>query len=129
MKVLHDIEDMLCRELEEIVRKNDLTSNNLDVMYKALDILKDSKTIEAMEEGYSNNYSNEYSGMYRRPMYAYDNEGSYRGRERDSQGRYSSDYSRGYSRDSAEEIKKIMDNARDDKDKEILRRAFEELRR
>lgn len=133
MEVLRNVENMLCRELEDIVRKNELTSNNLDVIYKGVDIIKDVKTIDAMEHGYSNEYANEYSGMFR-PWYSYEGsyEGSYDGRgrgrnaERDSIGRYSSD---GYSRSSAEDIRRIMERAKDEHERDVLRKAAESLER
>lgn len=140
-RVYEDIKKMLCKELEEIGRKGELTSNNLDVMYKAADIIKDIHSIEAMQNGgYSNEYSNDYSERYMRPMYAYDNGQSYdnrgRGRyaERDSMGRYSSEYSRegysreGYSRDESE-LQAMMNRSTDPHEKEVLRKALESMRR
>lgn len=108
MKVYNDIEDMLERELGQIADKHELTSNNLEVMYKVVDIIKDIETIEAMREAGEDGYSNYY------PYYMYDDGGmsnaSYargRGRNarRDSMGRYSNDdYSmRGYSRDAGKD--------------------------
>lgn len=135
-RVYEDIEKMLCKELEEIGRKGELTSNNLEVMYKAADIIKDIHTIDAMQHsGYSNEYSNDYSERYMRPMYAYDDGHSYdnRGRgkyaERDSMGRYSSDYSReGYSRDESD-LQAMMNRTTDPHEKEVLRKALESMRR
>ena len=102
MKVYYDIKDMLERELEQIADKRELTSNNLEIMDKVVDIIKDIDIICGMkreeEEGYSNMM----------PYYMYDDgmDGGYsnargRGRyaKRDSMGRYSSEdgYSgRGY---------------------------------
>lgn len=129
-RVYEDIEKMLCNELEEIGRKGELTSNNLEVMYKSLDIIKDIHTVEAMKQsGYSNDYSGDYSERYMRPMYAYDGH-SYddrgRGRyaERDSMGRYSSE---GYSRDS-EDLQAMMDRAKDPHEKEVLRKALDSMK-
>lgn len=138
MKTYDKIKDMLCNELDEISKKNELTSNNLEIIYKAADIIKDITTIEAMERDYSGGYSKDggYSnGYYERfPFYMYDGEGnSYaRGRgtyaNRDSMGRYSRDsheYSNeGYSRDTASELQRMMDNAKSDKEREALRQAL-----
>ena len=97
MQVYDRITDMLERELEQIAGKNELTSNNLEVMDKAVDVIKDIETICAMREASENGYSNGYM-----PMYMYEDGGmsnaSYaRGRgkyaKRDSMGRYSSEYS------------------------------------
>lgn len=134
MEVLKNVENMLCRELEDIVRKNEVTSNNLDVMYKAVDIIKDVKTIDAMDSGYSNAYRDDYSGMFR-PWYSYEGmhgnsyDGNSYGRgryaERDSQGRYSSE---GYSRNSEEEIRRLMEKAGDSHEREVLKRALDEMK-
>jgi len=142
MKVYEQIKDMLCDELEEIAKKKELTSSNLDVLDKAVDIIKDIDTINAMEqeygsEGYSNGYSNGYYSRY--PYYMYDGEmgNSYaRGRganaKRDSMGRYSRDdgYSMndGYSRDTKEELRMMMDRAKDEREKEALRKAYDSMR-
>lgn len=90
MKVYYDIKDMLEKELGQIADKRELTSNNLEVMSKAVDIIKDIDIICGMkreeEEGYSEMM----------PYYMYDDGSSYargRGRyaKRDSMGRYSSE--------------------------------------
>lgn len=106
---LYDICEMLEDELKEIVKKGDISPNELDRVYKAVDIIKDIKTVEAMEEGgYSNegmsgrrgrsrdggsNASNaggsnrsydSYEGGSNRSYEGYSEDGSYRrGRSRD----------------------------------------------
>lgn len=139
MQILHDIENMLCKELEDVKRKGEISSNSMEVISKSLDGIKDIYTIEAMKEsGYSNAY--EYSGMHT-PWYSYDgmNGNSYRGydgnaydgrgrgryADRDSQGRYSSE---GYSRNSEEEIRRLMEKAGDPHEREILKRALDDMR-
>lgn len=75
MEILYDLKDLLCEEMEKIIKKHDITPAELEMAYKAVDIIKDISTIEAMEE-----YGDEYS---------YDDDMSY-ARNRDSMGRYSS---------------------------------------
>lgn len=70
-------------ELSKIEEKG-LTTGNLDTAYKLIDMYKDLKTVEGMED-----YNRDNS-------YSYDNGNSYGGRRRDSMGRYSRDD--GYSR-------------------------------
>lgn len=133
MKVLERIEDMLCDELEKIAEKNVLTHDSLDVLDEAVDILKDIKTIHAMEQEYpdENGYSQGYYG--RMPVYMYDDGmtgSSYaRGRganaPRDSRGRY---MNRGYSGDTREELQRLMDTAKDDREKEAIRAALDHMR-
>ena len=75
MEILYGIKDLLCEELDKINKKHDVSPADLEMTYKAVDIIKDISTIEAMEE-----YGDEYS---------YDDDMSY-ARNRDSMGRYSS---------------------------------------
>lgn len=85
MNVLQDICEMLEDEMKPIVKKDDITPSELDVVYKSVDIIKDIKTIEAMEESSRDGYS-------RRPYYAYD--GSYEGSYDGSYDNSYDDYSR-----------------------------------
>ena len=95
MHALYDLCEILDDELREVVKKGDMSPTELDRVYKAVDIIKDIKTIEAMED-----YS--YDDYSRRNSYADDNM-SYnmsmarRGRDGDGDGRYSEDgsYRRG----------------------------------
>lgn len=82
MEILYELKDLLCEELDKINKKHDIGNMaELEVAYKAVDIIKDISTIEAMED-----YGDEYS---------YDDDMSY-ARNRDSMGRYSR-RNRGYS--------------------------------
>lgn len=147
MKTYEQIHDMLCDELDEIAKKKELTTSSLDVIYRAVDILKDLKTIESMEqeypsEGYSKDGYSEYGRGYwgRMPIYAYDdgmNQGnSYaRGRgsnaNRDSMGRYANDgrsYD-GYSGDTKEELQRLMNAAKTDREREAIRHALDSMNR
>ena len=132
MKSYDKIKDMLCNELDEIAKKNELTSNNLEVIYKSIDVLKDISVINAMNEEYPEHdgYSQGYS---RYPIYMYDNEGmghSY-ARKRDSMGRYSRDghMNDDYSRDAESELHRMMENAKSDKEREALRQAISSMQR
>ena len=75
MEILYDLKNMLCHELDKIVEKKDMNPAELEVAYKAVDIIKDITTIEAMEEADFSDYS-------------YDDGYAYR-RNRDDMGRYS----------------------------------------
>ena len=74
MDILYGIKDLLCEELDKINKKHDVSPADLEMTYKAIDIIKDISTIEAMEE-----YGDDYS---------YDDDMSY-ARNRDAMGRYS----------------------------------------
>lgn len=114
---LYDLCELLEDELKEIVKKGDISPNELERAYRAVDIIKDIKTIEAMEEGQYSNAGGSYNmggsnagggsnrgGSYRGGSYdgsydgsyegggrsnEYSEEGSYR-RGRDAMGRYTS---------------------------------------
>lgn len=151
MKVYYDIKDMLEKELGQIADKRELTSNNLEIMDKVVDIIKDIETICAMREAGEEGYSEMM------PYYMYDDGSSYargRGRyaKRDSMGRYSSEggYSgrgsydggsydyrgsydpyergerRGYSREDSKEhmvseLERMEQNATDEKQRNMIR--------
>lgn len=102
MNELYDLCENLKDEIKELNKKGDISPTELERAYKAVDIIKDIKTIEAMEEagGSYDDYSNDrYSRrMYRDGSYNayeggnardYSEDGSYR-RGRDGMGRYTS---------------------------------------
>lgn len=124
MNELYDLCENLKDEIKELNKKGDISPTELERAYRAVDIIKDIKTIEAMEEAGRSYDGRSYDGQSGRmpyPMYSYDEpgmsnargrgygyseEGSYR-RGRDAMGHYTSrdgssnDYSRegGYSRE------------------------------
>ena len=68
MKVLHEICDVLEDELEDIVKSGDMNAQDLEVVYKSVDIIKDVETIKAMRESSWGDTSRD-DGYSRRPMY------------------------------------------------------------
>ena len=159
MRVLYDIQDMLEDELKKISKKEDITTSDLDNIYKMVDIVKDVTTVDAMkkaeQEGYSRDYARDYSrgysedyanayGSYRNSYDGrrgrdgdsdgrYSEDSSYR-RGRDAMGRYTSrDGSYGYSEhskeDMIEQMKEAMRNAHNDEERESYRRAIEQMKR
>ena len=105
MQVLYDMCEMLDDELREVVKKGDISPTELDRVYKAVDIIKDIKTIEAMEDYSYDDYSRKYS--YADENMSYNMSNARRGRDGDGDGRYSEDasYRRGgrgrYSREGS----------------------------
>lgn len=108
---LYELCESLKKEIRQLNAKPDISPTELDRLYKAVDIIKDIKTIEAMEDaGYSNAYP--YDDMnYARNHYSYEGRGNSYARGRDSMGRYTS-------RDEGP----MMHN-----DKEHLKRQIEEM--
>ena len=125
MKVLDQIKDMLCDELEDIAKRKDLSPNSLDIIDTSVDVIKDIHTIYAMEQEYPSGYSQGYDG--RMPVYMYD-DGMTR-RSYDMPGGTRDHYTgRGYSGDTKEELQKLMDTAKDDREREAIRNALNHIR-
>lgn len=70
-RAMYDLKDMLCKELDELAKKRDITPSSLEMIHKLTDTIKNIDKILMLED---------------------DDEGySERGRRRDSMGRYSRD--------------------------------------
>lgn len=127
---MHELKEKLCEELEEIARKPEMSAGDLEAVHKLTDTIKNIDKIEMLEE--DDDYSR--AGDWEADMRGtYGRGSSYRGRKRDSMGRYSRDYRDGrmYSRADAKEhmmdqIEDMMGGA-NEREKEILRRAMEQL--
>lgn len=133
--------DMTCEkmedEIEQIIKKPQLTTEDVKLVYQMIDVIKDITTIEAMKkaesEGWSGDYSRDYDDGYRMSH----------ARGRDSMGRYTSrdtmmphrggSYDDGYSRHSKEEminnLRTMMDNARTPEERESYRATIEQMSR
>ncbi len=121
----------------------------IDSVYKLMDIVKDSMEIECMEEEmYGESYDDgmsyrggrsyrggSYDGSYEGGSYA---RGRGRNARRDSMGRYSREGSyrggsyRGYSRDGKDEYKEqlmdMMDNAPDEQTRQSIQRMIDNMK-
>lgn len=121
MHKMEELREMLCKELDDVTKKGELSAGSLDIVDKLTHSIKSIDTIMAMEDaGYSNDgYSNargrganarrDSMGRYSR-NYMYDGGGSYDSNsyEGDSYGGYST-RRRGYSRDEAmDELKEHL---------------------
>ena len=133
MQTYHDLKDMLCRELDEITRKGELTAGSLDTVDKLTHSIKSLETIIAMNEAQDGE-----SGYYPYMGYrSYDDNmrDSRRGRSgarrRDAMGRYSRE-NRGYSRadareDMIEDLRELMNEAPDETTKKHYQKFIREL--
>ena len=132
MEYMDKLRDKLCDELDEIARKPEMSAGDLETAHKLTDTIKNIDKIAMLEEdgGYSQagDWEMEGRGSYNRGS-------SYRGRKRDSMGRYSREgnYSRRmYSRGDAKEhmmmeLEEAMNAATSERDKDIIRRAMSQL--
>ena len=123
---MHELKEKLCEELEEIARKPEMSAGDLEAAHKLPDTIKNIDKIEMLEEddGYSRagNWEADMRGTYARGS-------SYRGRKRDSMGRYSRDgrYSRHASPDMMDKLQTMMDNASTERERDAIRRLMNEM--
>ena len=111
IQALHDLKEMLCKELDEITRKGELTAGSLDTVDKLTHSLKSLETIIAMHE-----YGDD-SGYYRES-----NRRSYA--RRDRMGRYSREEARA---DMVSDLREIMHSTTDERMKNKLSRFISEI--
>ena len=125
MEYMYELKEKLCRELEEVARKPEMGAGDLELIHKLTDTIKNIDKIDALEdEGYSRDGDWEMEGRGRY------NRGSSYARRRDNRGRYTSD--RRYSRDDAkthmmEQMEQMMNGTQNEREREIIRRAMEQL--
>lgn len=123
---MHELKEKLCEELEEIARKPEMSAGDLEAAHKLTDTIKNIDKIEMLEEddGHSRagNWEADMRGTYARGS-------SYRGRKRDSMGRYSRDgrYSRHASPDMMDKLQTMMDNASTERERDAIRRLMNEM--
>lgn len=130
MRALKDLREMLCEELDEIAKKQELSAGDLETVDKLAHSIKNLDKIELYDEaGYSQagNWTAEMRGNYGRGN-------SYAGRgEHYVRGHYSRDGMGGYSRESGREsmlesLDRMMDYATTDKERDAIRRCMDSLR-
>lgn len=133
MEYMHDLKDKLCKELEEIARKPEMSAGDLEAVHKLTDTIKNLDKIAMLEDGdgYSQagDWEMEGRGSYNRGS-------SYRGRKRDSMGRYSRDgrygptarmYSRAEAKDDMMAKLEDMMGSASEQERTILRQAMDKL--
>lgn len=135
MEYMYELKEKLCDELEEIAKKPEMSAGDLEAVHKLTDTIKNIDKIEMLEE------DGEYSraGDWEADMRGtYGRGNSYRGRKRDSMGRYSRDGRDGrggrggYSRDGGKDemmrhLDEMMESASNEKEREIIRRTMSQL--
>ena len=131
MEYMYELKEKLCDELEEIAKKGELGAGDLEIVHKLTDTIKNLDKIEMLEDGgYSQagDWEADMRGTYGRGS-------SYRGRKRDSMGRYSREGRGGrggYSRHDAkeammEQMEMLIDQAGSEREREAIRRCMGQL--
>lgn len=152
MKILYEIKDKMEDELKSICRKEEMSTMDLDNIYKIVDVIKDLTTVEAMkmaeEEGYARDGMSRYSrgwdvdysyarGRDSRGRYTSRDGGSYEGSYENSNRGRSYENSRrsydGYSGHDKEEmidhLQDMMRSARTEEERENYRKTIDQLSR
>lgn len=144
MRVLEQLKETLCMQLEEYAGMRELAGRDLEAVHQLTDTIKNiHKILMAEEEGYSQagdweaemrgNYGRESSyarrGMhYVRGHYSREGEGSYD--SGNSERGYSSRrrYSRAEGKESmVTQLREMMEEAGDEKEKEAIRRCISQM--
>lgn len=131
MNTITDFVDLLCKQIEKINKKGDITPDELTRMDKAIDIVKDCSVICAMETYGKDPEEEMYSSMgyygrnSRTQMPMWSSQG------RDSMGRYTS--SMGYSRDDGakqtmrHDLEMKLANAHNEEERHMYMRMMDAL--
>ena len=144
MRALTELKEMLEDDVKKITKKGDISPEELNNVYKAIDIIKDVETIKAMREhgDYSQAGSygsyNSYDNSMRYSMDGNNMNSSYnsyarRGRDGDNDGRYnesrgSYDYSRHTDKENMlHQLEQMMQTAKTEEQRKAIRRCMEEL--
>ena len=123
------IKEMIYREMDGISDEGQLTFDCVQALGEMVDILKDISTVEAMEDsnyGYSNN-----DGYSQRGRKYYDGNSYGRGGNGGSmRSSYGSGYSRddGTKRDMIQKLENLWNEARDDRDKDAIKRLLDQMK-
>lgn len=121
MKVLKDVEKLLCDVVEDVSNKGNVTPTDIEMMNKAVETIKHIEEICNMnnyEEGYSgcnySRYNNSYSG----------NRGRYSSYGRNYDRRYSGEDETSH---MIEKLEDIMDSTTNNHDREIIKSCINKL--
>jgi hypothetical protein len=127
---MQELREMLRRELDKLQRKGSMSAGDLDLMYKVVDIIKDSYEIEEYAEA-EHSHAGGHGGMSRVYMDGEYGGNSYRRQRRDSRGRYSREGGYSYDDGMAEvwEILEMMETGLPDEQREAIRRFRREMQK
>ena len=134
MKELDYLKDMLCTEVKKITQQNDFTTSTLETAYKIVDMLKDIEEIQEKESHqYEKDGSYGYWGVGYGGRMPYNDRYSYGNSGMNMCGN-SYGYDNGYSRMSSSdkmmnELQMMMDESTSARDKAIIQRAMDELKK
>lgn len=126
MEYMYELKEKLCRELDDIARKPEMSAGDLETVHKLTDTIKNIDKIDMLEDGdYSQSGDWEGRSSYNRGS-SYANRGKHYVR-----GHYSRDgrmYSRADAKDHMmEQMEEMMGSASNDRERDIIRRCMDQL--
>ena len=125
MKALEGLREMLCEELDEIAKKQEMSAGDLEAVHKLTDTIKNIDKIEMFEGGeYSQAGGSSYRSRNSSRGSSSRSGGRYSGERRDSRGRYSR--SGGRER-MVDHLEQMLDEADTEREREAIRRCMEQL--
>ena len=132
MREYSEVREILCDLLSDSIKDGKIAISDVEIIKNMLSGIEKTYKIEMFEEdgGYSRagDWEADMRGTYARGS-------SYRGRKRDSMGRYSRDgriggYSRHDSKEAMmEQAREMMEDATNEREREAIRRFMTELER
>lgn len=132
MREYSEVREILCDLLSDSIKDGKIAIGDVEIIKNMLSGIEKTYKIEMFEEDGSYSRAGDWeadmSGTYARGS-------SYRGRKRDSMGRYSRDgrmggYSRHDSKEAMmEQAQEMMDNATTERERDAIRRFMSELGR
>lgn len=133
MEYMDKLRDKLCDELDDIARKPEMSAGDLETVHKLTDTIKNLDKIAMLEDGDGYSQAGDWEMEGRG---SYNHGSSYRGRKRDSMGRYSRDgrygptarmYSRADAKDDMMAKLEDMMGSASEQERAILRQAMDKL--
>lgn len=137
MEHLHELKEKMCRELDEISKKRDMSAGDLETAHKLTDTIKNIDKIQMLEDGTGHSMDGDWesrrsytgrdgydggtSNANRGTHYV---RGHYSRARRDSMGRYSRD---GAKDEMMYHLEEMMDAASTEKDREMVRRFMSQM--
>lgn len=130
MDYMYELKEKLCKELDSIAKKPDMSAGDLETVHKLTDTIKNIDKIDMLEDGgYSQNGDWSENSSYGRGS-SYANRGRHLVRAHYSRrGGYSRE---GYSRDGAKDrmmdhLEEMMQDASSEKERDAIRRCMSQI--
>lgn len=124
MREYSEVREILCDLLSDSIKDGKIAIGDVEIIKNMLSGIEKTYKIEMFEEdgSYSQAADMDSPSSYARGS-------SYRGRKRDSMGRYSRDgrYSRHASPDMMDKLQTMMDNASTERERDAIRRLMNEM--